>query len=79
MKGVQLQTFDKEAWVGSSMLVQQDQGCCESKTTVTISLERRRDALRTQLAEVERVLAIVTKHPEVQEVFDAVSSIRGII
>jgi hypothetical protein len=54
--------------------------CCEAKKmTVTSALVIKRDRLRSELLEVERVLAVVEKHPEIQEVFDAVSSIRGII
>lgn len=47
--------------------------------TVTMNLIRKRDRLETELKMVNKVLATLEKHPDAQEVLDAVSSISGII
>ena len=66
----------------SNILMASEDGpnCGEvQRTTVTSSLIMKRDRLKSQLEQIENVLSIVEKHPEIQEVFDAVSSIRGIL
>ena len=50
-----------------------------TRPTLTIELTRKKERLEAELAKVNEVLAVVKKNPEVQQVFDAVSTIRGIL
>ena len=49
------------------------------RPTVTMELLRKKERLESELGKVNEVLAVMKKHPDAQEVLDAVSSIQGII
>ena len=65
----------------TSPMAQQEKiaAICEDSPSLTTNLMYRKEWLEAELAKINEAISIVTAHPEVQQVLDCVSSIRGLL